>query len=96
MQGRRRKKWARNFISNNRKIKKSLLTTLKKEKYCWQCKKEFRNYKEVAIHHIIPISLDGKNTSNNLRAVHKGHCHDEADKESFKKYGEEQNEQGIL
>ncbi len=51
----KKKKWPKTFIDNHRKIKKSLLRALKKEKYCWYCKKEFRNYKEVAIHHLKPL-----------------------------------------
>ncbi|NQZ64755.1 group II intron reverse transcriptase/maturase, partial [Crocosphaera sp.] len=56
---------------------------LKKQKgICPQCKQHFTPEDLIEVDHIIPKSKDGKDTNNNLQALHR-HCHDAKSKNDY-------------
>ena len=56
---------------------------LKKQKgICPQCKQHFTPEDLIEVDHIIPKSKGGKDTYNNLQALHR-HCHDVKSKNDY-------------
>lgn len=73
--------------SKGRLIPGSVWRKVRSRKVCDFCGKPFKNFKEKAVHHKKPLCCGGDNDEGNLLCVHKGFCHTEADKESFRLYG---------